>query len=256
MRSFIAFTKKEITEQLRTGKLLILCILFVIFGVMNPAVAKLTPLILELLADSLAESGMTVTGVTVNAIDSWVQFFKNIPIALIAFVLLESGLFTREYETGTLVLSVTKGLSRYKVLFSKTFVLLALWTLGYLTCSRITYLYNAYFWDNSVAKSLDFSVFALWLFGVFVISLMVLFSTLSRSSSTVMLGTGGVAFGSYFFGFLPKVNNYLPSMLMDGNSLIYGVKSVDDYYCAITVTVIASAVMLAVSIPLFNKKQI
>ena len=63
MKSLIAFTKKEVTEQIRLGKLMILTILFVLFGVMNPAVAKLTPWLLEIMSDSLAESGMTITGV-------------------------------------------------------------------------------------------------------------------------------------------------------------------------------------------------
>ena len=58
MRSFIAFIKKEITEQLRSGRLMILGTLFILFGIMNPAVAKLTPWLLEAMTDSLAESGM------------------------------------------------------------------------------------------------------------------------------------------------------------------------------------------------------
>ena len=95
MRSFMTFMKKEMTEQLRSGKLMILGILFVLFGIMNPAVAKLTPWLMELMAESLAQSGMTVTEVTVSALDSWVQFFKNIPMALLAFVLLEGGIFTK-----------------------------------------------------------------------------------------------------------------------------------------------------------------
>ena len=70
MRSLLSFTKKEFTEQYRSGRLLILLILFVLFGVMNPAVAKLTPRLLEMFADSLSESGMTVTEVSVSAMES------------------------------------------------------------------------------------------------------------------------------------------------------------------------------------------
>ena len=84
MRSLSAFIKKEITEQLRSGRLMILGTLSILFGIMNPAVAKLTPWLLETMADSLAVSGMMVTDVTVSAMDSWVQFFKNIPMALTA----------------------------------------------------------------------------------------------------------------------------------------------------------------------------
>ena len=160
MKSLLAFIEKEMMEQLRTGKFLIMVLLFVLFGIMNPAVAKLTPWLLETMSDSLAESGMSITVATVSAMDSWMQFFKNIPMALIAFVLLESSIFTKEYQRGTLILSLTKGLRRYKIVVSKAVVLIVLWTAAYWLCFGITYGYNAYFWDNAVAKNLAFSVLA------------------------------------------------------------------------------------------------
>ena len=55
MKSFIAFLKKEVFECIRSGELTFFCILFLIFGIMNPAIAKLTPWMLETLSDSLAE---------------------------------------------------------------------------------------------------------------------------------------------------------------------------------------------------------
>ena len=37
MRSLLAFIKKEALDQLRSGRLMLLGILFVLFGIMNPA---------------------------------------------------------------------------------------------------------------------------------------------------------------------------------------------------------------------------
>ena len=122
MRAFFAFLKKELLESARSGRLLLLLILFGVFGIMNPAVAKLTPWLLEVMGEELAESGMVITEVTVDALTSWTQFFKNIPMALIAFVLVYGGIFTKEYESGTLILVLTKGISRYKVLLAKATV--------------------------------------------------------------------------------------------------------------------------------------
>ena len=115
MKSFYAFLKKEWLEILRSGKLTILLILFLLFGIMNPAIAKLTPWLLQAMSDSLEASGFLVTDVQVDAMTSWTQFLKNIPMALMAFVLLCSNLFSKEYQSGTLVLILTKGLARYKV---------------------------------------------------------------------------------------------------------------------------------------------
>ena len=256
MRSLSAFIKKEITEQLRSGRLMILGTLSILFGIMNPAVAKLTPWLLETMADSLAESGMMVTDVTVSAMDSWVQFFKNIPMALIAFVLMESSIFTREYQTGTLVLSLTKGLKRYKVVVSKTVVLTVLWTFGYWLCFGITYGYNEYFWDNSVAKNLMFSVICWWLFGLWVIALMILFSTIANSNTGVLMGTGGVVLASYLLGLFPKLSEYLPTLLADGNSLIYGAAEAKTYSVPIFTVIVMCIICFVGGIVIFNKKQI
>ena len=251
----IAFLKKEMMEQIRSGKLLFLTILFVLFGIMNPAVAKLTPWLMELMADSLAQSGMIITQVEVSALDSWVQFFKNIPMALIAFVLLEGSIFTKEYQSGTLLLSLTKGLARHHVLAAKTIVLTTLWTLGYWLCFGITYGYNAYFWDNAIAQNLMFSVVCWWIFGLWVISLTVLFSTVAKENTLVLVGTGGIALVSSLLGFLPKLQKFLPTQLSDGNSLIYGLAETDKYVPALLLAIAMSLLCLALSIPLFNKKQ-
>lgn len=256
MKAILAFLKKECMDQARCGRLLITLGLFVVFGIMNPAVAKLTPWLLEVMADSLAESGMTVTEVNVTAMDSWVQFFKNMPMALIAFVLLYGSIFTKEYATGTLVLSLTKGLERYKVVISKWLVLSSVWSVGYALCYGITYLYSDYFWDNSIANNLSFSVFCWWLFGMLVISLITLFSTLATTNTAVLMGVGGVVFLSSIVSLLPKISKYLPTYLTDGNSLIYGLKESDEYTAAIIITVFITVAAFAVSIPIFNKKQI
>lgn len=256
MKSLLAFIKKETKEQFRSGRLIILGILFVLFGIMNPAVAKLTPWLFEMASDSFAEIGMTVTAVTVSAMDSWVQFFKNMPIALIAFVLLESSIFTGEYQTGTLVLSLTKGLERYKVVVSKTIILIVLWTVCYWLCFGITYGYTAYFWDNSVVQNRMFSVECWWLFGIWIISLIILFSTILNANTSVLVAVGGVVLVSYLLGLLPKVSRYLPTQLTDGNSLIYGAAETEAYIAPLIITVAISVICIAMSIPIFNKKPL
>lgn len=252
----IAFLKKEFLEQLRSGRIMFLGILFVLFGIMNPATAKLTPWLLETLADSLAQSGMTITVAEVSAMDSWVQFFKNIPMALIAFVLMESSTFTKEYQSGTLLLSLTKGLARYKVVIAKTLVLTVLWTLGYWLCFGITYGYNAYFWNNSVAQNLMYSAICWWVFGLWVVSLVILFSTLAGENTGVLVGAGGVVLASSLLSFFPKLQKFLPTLLTDGNSLIYGAAEASKYTPALLVATGMALTCFAVSIPIFNKKQL
>lgn len=256
MKSLLSFLKKEYLEAVRTGKAVLLLLLFVLFGMMGPAIAKLTPWLMEMYADSLSESGLLVTSAQVDAMTSWTQFFKNIPIALIAFVLIFSDLFTKEYKSGTLVLVLTKGLSRYKVVLAKTVLLLSLWTVGYGLCFAITYGYNAYFWDNGIVNHLFFSAAIWWLFGVWVICLIVLFSSLLQNHTGVSLCTGGTVLLAYILGLIPKVKVYAPTMLMDTNSLLTGAESADAYIKAIMIAAVSGVICIAVCVPVMNKKQL
>lgn len=256
MKSFLAFFKKEILENLRNKKILILTILFFVFGIMNPAITKLTPMLFDLLAEELAQSGMVIEQVTADALMSWMQFFKNIPMALIAFVFLYSGSFTKEFNSGTLILILTKGLARYKVVVAKSSVMLLLWTVGYWFCYLITYVINAVCWDNGIVQNLVTSAVYWWLFGVFVIALMILASVIFRNYGFVLLATGGSFFVLYLVGLIPKVGKYIPTALMNTTGLLVGAESCNEYLLIALITATASIIFIGISIPLLNKKEI
>ena len=256
MRSFLAFFKKELLETYRSGKLLLLLLLFLALGIMNPAIAKLIPWLLDVLSEDLAESGMLITEVTVDALTSWTQFFKNIPMALIAFVLILGGIFTREYESGTLILVLTKGLARHKILLAKCALLFTAWTVGYWLCFLVTYAYNAYFWDNGIAVGLLPATLHWWLFGVLVIALLTLFSVLSKGYSGVLLGTGTVVLVSYVLSLLPRLANFMPTSLMNSATLLVGAEKAGDYLPTVVIAVVASILCVGISIPIFHKKQL
>ena len=256
MKSLLAFIKKEMMEQRRSGKGLILGILFILLGIMSPAIAKMTPWLMEMMADTLSGSGLIFTSVSVSALDSWTQFFKNMPIGLIAFALIESSIFTREYQTGTLVLSLTKGLERYKVVTAKTVVLAFLWTVSYWLCAGITYGYTAFFWGNAVAQHLLFSLICWWAFGLFAAALMVLFSAMAGSNTGVLAGTGSVVLGCYLLSFFSRLKKIVPTMLTDGTSLIYGIVEPKVYTVPLVIAAVAIPVCFAVSVSVFNRKQL
>ena len=256
MKTLMAFLKKEWMEQIRSSRLMILGLLFLAFGIMNPAVAKLTPWMMEMLAESMEEAGLAIVEVKVDAMTSWTQFYKNIPMALIAFVLLQSNVFTKEYQSGTLILALTKGLERYKVVLAKTIVLISTWTAGYWLCYGVTYAYNAYFWDNSIAAHLGIAAVYWWLIGIWGMALMMLFSVMSSNNSGVLLGTGGVFLVVYLLSLIPKLTEYMPTGLMGGMSLLMGTTEPGDYLKALIVTGITVMLCFVISIPLFNKRRL
>lgn len=256
MIQLMAFVKKEWTEVLRTGKFVMIAVLFILFGVMNPAIAKLTPWMMEAFSESLKGSGLTVTEAKVDALTSWMQFYKNVPVALIVFLLMFSGILAVEYQKGTLINMITKGLSRWKIVLSKSVVLLFLWSLGYWMCYGITYVYNAYFWDNSIAKDVGFAAFCVYMLGVWLIALMMLMSTLFSAGSAVAVGTGGVFFVLYLFSMLPDLKEYLPTYLMAASGLLSGAGEAGDYTIALVVAAGLTVIQFVVAVLVFNRKDV
>lgn len=272
MRSFYACLKKERMELVRTGRLTILLIVYTLFGIMNPAIAKLTPWLMKTLSGSLEATGLIVTEITVDALTSWEQFYKNIPMALIILVLILCGTFTAEYQRGTLIPILTRGLSRYKIVASKELTLISLWTLCYWLCYLITYIYTAWFWDNGIASNLLFAGTAYWLFGIWVLSLLTLFSTLTKTGANVLLGTGAAVLAAYLLGLLPPFKNYVPTKLMSAGALLKAysqlpdaagsgprpsgsIVSSADYLPSVCVALALTALSTAAAMIIFNRRR-
>ena len=256
MIQFAAFMKKEVLEQLRTGKILILTILFCLFGIMNPAMAKLTPWFLKISTETLAESGMLIQNVEVNALTSWAQFFKNMPIALVIFIVMSSSIFTAEYQTGTLINIITKGMKRWKILTAKTAIMAILWTLEYAVSFGITYLYTAYFWDNSIAHNICFAAFTFYMIGLWLISIIPLASAFFSQSSAVILSGGAAFLAAYLLSLLPDLKKYMPTYLSASSALLSGTGSTGDYTAAMIITLLLMAINTAAAIVFFNKKNL
>ena len=89
-----------------------------------------------------------------------------------------------------------------------------------------------------------------------VISLMTLFSTLASSNTGVLLMTGIFVFGCSLVSVIPKVGKYLPTMLTDGNSLIYASLKAEDYIASLVITAVLTIVFFVISIPILNKKNL
>lgn len=258
MRQLTAFFKKEYMEAMRGGKFPVLVIVFLLFGIMNPAMAKLTPWIMETVSDSLAKTGLTVTEVEVDAMTSWTQYYKNIPVAVLVFVfvLMFGGILTAEYQKGTLINMLGKGMKRWKILVSKLTFLLICWTFVYWLCYGITYGYNAWFWDNAVAKHVWFAASCIYVAGIWLITLLILLSVPAGTASVAVLCVGGVCGALYAAGMWPEIKQYLPIKLFEAFSLLSGEGIVSEYQSAVTVALFVSVIHVIAAVLLFNKKSV
>ena len=256
MRQLTAFIQKEFTEVMRNSKLLICAIIFILLGIMNPAIAKITPWLVEQFSNATSGAGMLIQTMEISALTSWEQFFKNMPMGIVFFVLMFSGIVAAELQKGTLINIVTKGMPRWKIMVSKLILLLVLWTGMYFASYIITYVYNDFYWDNDTVNNIFFSVFCLYLFGVWLISLIILMSALADNSAAVSIGVCGVFLLSYLLGIIPAIQDYLPTKLKGSSSLIYELAKPADFTGAIVVVAIWSLADIIMGIFIFNKKNL
>jgi len=256
LRDMTAFIKKECMELTRTGKLLILSIIFILFGILNPAMAKLTPWLYEMLSETFADQGLIVGEVKVDALTSWTQYFKNFSMILIAFVLLCSATFTNEYQKGTLVQVVTKGLSRRKVYFSKLLTGYAVWTIMFLIYTGVTLGYTMYFWGNDGVSNLFYAILFPWVFGMTIMSILTMFGAFASNSGQVLLGTGGIFFICIILGYVPKLSKYLPTRLMDGLEICNGTSQVSDFTTALIISLTVMVISVIIGMGTFDKRKL
>ena len=254
MKNYLAFLKKELIEYSRTYKLLIMLMVFAVFGITNPLMAKLLP---ELIG-SLATDGITMIVPEATAIDAWTQFFKNATqIGLIVTVVVFSGVLSSEISKGTLIIMLTKGLSRTTVILTKFTGMVLIWTASLALCFGLTYGYTMYLFPGGKMVNLLFSVFCLWLFGVFLLAVLIISAALSKSNYVCLLFTGGAAVLCMLINIIPAAQRYNPiSLTGDPIGLITGAAEPSSLYEAVCVAGVLSVIFVALAVAVFRKKQL
>lgn len=253
MNGYLAFTKKEFMESVRTWRLLILGLVFLLLGIMNPFSAKIMP---ELLS-SMMPDGMSVTISEPSAMDSWLQFFKNVPqIGLIVTVLLFSPLLPKEIGSGTLINMLTKGLSRSSVILAKFTGAAVTFSAVYLLCFGVSYAYTSYYWKETVSQ-LSLAVFALWFFGIFLIAALMLGGVLTGSSYGSLLFTGCIVVILFLASFFRPLQKFDPIRLAaDNTQLLSEELSFPDFIPALVVCGILTLGLTLAAVALFERKKL
>ncbi|NLM46543.1 MAG: ABC transporter permease [Firmicutes bacterium] len=254
MTGYLAFLKKEIFEYAKTYKLLILLVVFAVFGITNPLVAKLLPEILG----SLVADGITITMPKATAYDAWTQFFKNATqMGLILTVILFSGVLSSELSKGTLVILLTKGLSRTAVILAKYTCMALLWTASIALCFGLTYVYTHYLFPADKVSNLPFSVFCLWLFGMFLLAVLLLSAVLTKSSYGCLLLTGAAVVACLLVNIIPAAHRYNPiSLVTDKMGLIKNTIAVSSLFGAVFIAFLLALLFVSLAVLIFRKKQL
>lgn len=254
MRIFLSLLKKEAIEGARTKKMISTFILFLLIGLISPLTAKLTPMILQ----SIATGNIDINVAPPSEIDSWTQFFKNISqIGMFGLAIILSTQMANEFQKGTLINLLSKGLPRYQVVLSKIFYNFILWFIAYFCSFILTYFYTKYFFRISFPiRNILMAALLPFIFGLFLISLEILAGVISGNViGTLILTTAGIVI-QLILSIRDEIVKYMPIALIGKPvNLIKGI-GYDDYYVPIITGSILLILCIVISIAVINKKQI
>lgn len=253
MKRLWIFTKKELIEQWKNYKLIVLGSVLLIFAMLSPVLAKLMPDIFESI-----DMGVEFVMPEPTYVDAYGQFFKNMnQTVMIVIVFLFSGNISQEITRGTAAMMFAKGLSRQAFFLSKFTAECLIWTVTYWLSVGVFWGYTQYLFPDQTPENFLLAMFSLWLLITFLLALINLASVIANQSYVTMILSGGVIMALYIAGTFPKLAEYLPTTLGNINmALIAGIQDMGDMTAPVLVTVGLTVICLLAGVVLFQKKQI
>jgi ABC-2 type transport system permease protein len=245
---------KELLEQWRKKKILIIGIVFLFVAVGSPIMAKLTPAILR----SITVPGMTFKLPEPTFKDSISQFVKNISqIALLVLVFVVAGAISDEKLKKTLEIVLTKPISRAKFVLSKFIGYFLSISAIFLTASFIFYFYTV---TTFVSFSFaNFSVMAsiILLYILMIAAITILASTIVNSS----ILAGGIGFICYIligtiFSLIGSITKYSPNLIFSNYLRVVSYGWNSDLVIPLMIIFVLIMISMILSVALFRKQEI
>lgn len=203
---------KEVLEQVRTLRLVVVVAVLATFGALSPLLAKLLPDIIKMAGTEAA--GFTVTMPPPTTADAVTQLVKNLGQfgALIA-ILVSMGAVATEKERGTAGFVLTKPVGRGAFIMAKAVSIALLLGAGIAAGYALAWLYTALLFEALPLPGFVASGVVLWLSLLVIGGVTFLFSVLARSS----LVAGGAGFVALIVAgivaAIPGIGAYAPTGL-------------------------------------------
>lgn len=245
--------KKEFKEYLRTPKGLILLILFLFFAISSPALAKYMN---EILAAVAGDIQISFPDPTLQ--DAWIQFYKNMnSICIIVYLIVMTGTVSQEKNKGSILLVLTKKITRLQLLLSKFIVGSVVFTILFFASSLLSGLYTQTLFGAFSYDGLVQSLILTWLMGLFFTALALFVSVVGKTPTTsALLG---------FFGFaVLQVLNISMDLAMFNpagassivNGIITGSVEIIELWLPMLSAIIATIGLVFCSYMIFKRQEI
>jgi len=246
--------RKELVQQWRTKRVIVVGAVFLLFGLMSPLLAKFTPQMLTMIEGAEQFTDLIPEPTTA---DSLAQYIKNLTqFGFILAILLGMGAVAGEKERSTAALILSKPLPRWAFLLSK-FTAQALVYLGGFVLAAL----GALYYTSILFEPFQVGPFLLGN-GLLLLWLLV-FTAVTLLGSTIGNGTGAAAgiglVGAVILllaGSLPRVGMLMPSGLVAWAGQLGLDVTIQANGGAVAANVVLIVVMLVTAVTLFETQEL
>lgn len=212
MRIFWVALRKELIEQWRSYRLLVVGVVLLVFGLTSPLLAKYGPELIRLALPEGEEILKLIPSPT--ATDAVSQYLKNISqFGILLAILMTMGSVAQEKERGTAALMLVKPMPRGVFLVAKMVALGLTFAIGIFLAGAACYYYTMLMFEALSLPAWLALNGLLLLFILVYVALTLLCSTLSQSQVV----SGALAFGFLVvlsaLGAVPRLGDYMPGRL-------------------------------------------
>ncbi|HEX6540796.1 MAG TPA: ABC transporter permease subunit [Ktedonobacterales bacterium] len=255
MDGFSVFLRKELREAVRSNRLLVVAVVFLLLGIISPVTAKYTPELLQ--AIGTGQSGVKIIVPTPTVADAIAQYLKNVAgTGIFVAILLPMGMVAREKERGTAAFVLTKPLSRAAFLGAKVVTLLMLLGVGVLIAAIATYLYTAILFQP-IALGSFIGCSLLVLLSLIVYGLLTFLGSTVARSQLLAVGIGLAAWVLLsLIGIIPKAAQLTPAGLMEPASALAQGTSPDHLLLSVLANLVLCAIVIAVAWLAFRRQEL
>lgn len=248
---------KDSLEQLKTYRLLIAVVVFLIFGLTSPVLMKMMPKMMPV-TETAGGLQMKIIGEAslADAASQYLGLISQMGILLV--IIFAMGALTGGSSRRVASMLLSKPISRSDYLLSKYTVNAVMFVVAITLGTLAFYGYSVVLYDYFSPAGLPLSIVCTSVFFLMVLALTILFSALMKSSAAA----GGLALLSLFAvavvpGFFKPIKNYAPGHLMDlAWQILARTESSGAALWPLIVTAVLTVVVLIVAVSIFNRKDI
>ncbi|MCL2235486.1 MAG: ABC transporter permease [Defluviitaleaceae bacterium] len=262
MNTYLTFMQKEIMETMRNKRLLVLACVFAGFAILGPLMGRYLVEFITMFVPTgeldFMEELMGGMLPQPTWVDGYANFYANLAqVGVITVMLLYMGAVLDEKRRGTAPMMLMKGLSHTTFVMSK-FTVMSLTTLVVtLASAPIAHLYTYILFEeagNFGEMMLGSVIF--WVFLIFIIAMMIFFSTVAKKISSVAIYGFLAYFVLIIFDVVQHVREFLPYGLVTQATMVSMGNFNEHLLPNSLISLGATAVLLIASIHILKKKEL